>query len=130
VLVPNEDFVTQRVINWSYSNNRMMLEANFGVSYGSDPHHVCAIAEAAAASVPRVIDDPAPICYLMAFGDSSVDFSLRYWIADPSNGIINVRAPVMMALWDAFKREGIEIPFPQRDLNARTPVRVVVERAG
>jgi small-conductance mechanosensitive channel len=116
ILVPNEDFVTQHVINWSYSNNRMMLISRFGVSYDSDPHHVCQAAVAAAASVPRVLADPPPVCYFEAFGESSLDFSVRYWIADPNEGIINVRAPVMMALWDAFKREGIDIPFPVRDL--------------
>ncbi len=116
ILVPNEDFVTQRVINWSYSNYNMMLKSTFGVSYDSDPHRVIEVAVAAAKSVPRVIDDPSPVCYFEEFGDSSLNFSLRYWIADPSNGIINVRAPVMMALWDAFKREGIEIPYPVRDV--------------
>jgi small-conductance mechanosensitive channel len=116
ILVPNEDFVTQHVVNWSYSNNRMMLISRFGVSYDSDPHHVCQAAVAAAASVPRVLADPPPVCYFEAFGESSLDFSVRYWIADPNEGIINVRAPVMMALWDAFKREGIDIPFPVRDL--------------
>lgn len=128
ILVPNEDFVTQHVINWSYSNYRMMLVAKFGVSYDSDPHRVRDIAVAAARTVPRVIDDPPPVCYFEAFGDSSLDFSLRYWISDPSNGIINVRGPVMLALWEAFKREGIEIPFPQRDINPRGPFHVVVER--
>jgi small-conductance mechanosensitive channel len=116
ILVPNEDFVTQHVVNWSYSNNRMMLISRFGVSYDSDPHHVCQAAVAAAASVPRVLADPPPVCYFEAFGESSLDFSVRYWIADPNEGIINVRAPVMMALWDAFKREGIDIPVPVRDL--------------
>ena len=116
ILVPNEDFVTQHVVNWSYSNNQMMLISRFGVSYDSDPHHVCQAAVAAAASVPRVLADPPPVCYFEAFGESSLDFSVRYWIADPNEGIINVRAPVMMALWDAFKREGIDIPFPVRDL--------------
>jgi small-conductance mechanosensitive channel len=116
ILVPNEDFVTQHVINWSYSNNRMMLIARFGVSYDSDPHQVCKAAVEAAASVPRVLSEPSPVCYFEAFGESSLDFSVRYWIADPNNGIINVRAPVMMALWDAFKREGIDIPFPVRDV--------------
>jgi small-conductance mechanosensitive channel len=116
ILVPNEDFVTQHVVNWSYSNNRMMLISRFGVSYDSDPHHVCQAAVAAAAIVPRVLADPPPVCYFEAFGESSLDFSVRYWIADPNEGIINVRAPVMMALWDAFKREGIDIPFPVRDL--------------
>ena len=121
ILVPNEDFVTQHVINWSYSNYRMMLKANFGVSYDSDPHHVRAVAVAAAMTVPRVIADPAPVCYFEAFGESSLDFSLRYWIDDPNNGIITVRGPMMLALWDAFKREGIEIPYPVRDVRLRHP---------
>jgi len=116
ILVPNEDFVTQQVINWSYSNYRMMLKSTFGVSYDSNPHHVRQIAVAAALRVPRVLKDPEPVCYFEEFGDSSLNFSLRYWIADPDNGIINVRAPVMLALWDAFKEAGIEIPFPVRDV--------------
>ncbi|MBS0535055.1 MAG: mechanosensitive ion channel [Proteobacteria bacterium] len=116
ILVPNEDFVTQQVINWSYSNNRMMLKSTFGVSYDSDPHHVRKVAVAAALRVPRVLHDPEPVCYFEEFGDSSLNFSLRYWIADPDNGIITVRAPVMLALWDAFKEEGIEIPYPVRDV--------------
>ena len=124
ILVPNEDFVTQHVVNWSYSNYRMMLVAKFGVGYNSNPHHVNDVAVAAAAAVPRVLQDPAPACYFEEFGDSSLNFTLRYWIADPGNGFINVRADVMMALWDAFKREGIEIPFPQRDINLRTPVQL------
>ncbi len=90
-LIPNEDFVTQQVINWSYTSYRMMLKSSFGVSYDSDPHHVRAVAIAAAASVPRVLTDPPPTCYFEAFGDSSLDFSVRYWIDDPDNGIINVR---------------------------------------
>jgi len=65
------------------------------------------------------MSDPEPVCWFEAFGESSLDFSLRYWIADPDNGIINVRAPVMLALWDAFKREGIDIPFPVRDVRMR-----------
>ncbi|HEY5380326.1 MAG TPA: mechanosensitive ion channel domain-containing protein [Pseudolabrys sp.] len=116
ILVPNEDFVTQRVVNWSYSNYKMMLKASFGVSYDSDPHRVIEVAVAAAMKVPRVIDDPKPVCYFEEFGDSSLNFTLRYWIADPNNGMITVRAPVMLALWDAFKEAGIEIPYPVRDV--------------
>ena len=116
ILIPNEDFVTQQVINWSYSDNRMMLKSLFGVSYDSNPHHVSEVAVAAAMKVPRVLHDPAPVCYFEEFGDSSLNFSLRYWISDPHNGIINVRAPVMLALWDAFKEAAIEIPFPVRDV--------------
>jgi small-conductance mechanosensitive channel len=129
-LIPNEDFVTQRVINWSYSNDRVRLEVPFGVSYASDPHRVCALAVEAVKKLPRVLTEPAPVCFLLKFGDSSLDFSLRFWIRDPIGGVSNMRSAALLALWDAFKREGIEIPFPQRDLNVGQPVRVVVERDG
>ncbi|MBS0246491.1 MAG: mechanosensitive ion channel [Proteobacteria bacterium] len=129
ILVPNEDFVTQQVINWSYSNYRMMLKATFGVSYDSNPHHVREVAVAAAQRVPRVLKDPEPVCYFEEFGDSSLNFSLRYWIADPDNGIITVRAPVMLALWDAFKEAGIEIPYPVRDVRITQQVAPPAKKA-
>jgi len=127
-LIPNEDFVTQRVINWSYSNERVGLDVRFGVSYGSDPHRVREVALAAIASVERVLSDPAPVCNLARFGDSSLDFALWFWIGDPIKGVGNVRSGVLFALWDAFKRDGIEIPFPVRDMRLDKPISVVLER--
>lgn len=127
ILIPNEDLVTRQVVNWSYSNEQVRLEVSFGVSYGSDPHVVRRLAMEAAGNIPRILKDPEPICHLVAFGDSSLDFSLRFWISDPTEGLSNVRGAVMLALWDAFKQEGIEIPFPQRDLHVREPVRVVMD---
>ncbi len=115
-LIPNEDFVTQRVINWSYSNDEVRLDVAFGVSYASDPHKICQIAMEATKTVPRVLISPAPVCHLKAFGNSSLDFTLRFWIRDPVDGVTNVRGQVLLALWDAFKREGIEIPYPVRDV--------------
>jgi small-conductance mechanosensitive channel len=129
-LIPNEDFVTQRVVNWSYSNNEVRIDVEFGVAYASDPHKVIALALASVKSIPRVLERPEPVCHLKAFGSSSLDFILRFWIRDPIEGLTNVRGKVLLALWDAFKRAGIEIPFPQRDVNLRAPVRVVVEREG
>ncbi len=127
-LIPNEDFVTQRVINWSYSNDEVRLDVEFGVAYASDPHKVIALALEAIKSIPRILPAPQPVCHLKSFGASSLDFVLRFWIRDPIDGLTNVRGKVMLVLWDAFKREGIEIPFPQRDLNPRAPFRVVIER--
>lgn len=129
-LIPNEDFVTQRVINWSYTNDEVRLDVEFGVSYAADPHKVIALALEAIQSIPRILPSPKPVCHLKGFGNSSVDFILRFWIRDPIDGITNVRGLMLLALWDAFKREGIEIPFPQRDLNPRGPFHVVVERDG
>jgi small-conductance mechanosensitive channel len=115
-LIPNEDFVTQRVINWSYSNDEVRLEVPFGVSYASDPHKVCELATDAAKSVARVLISPAPVCHLKGFGDFSLDFTLRFWIRDPVDGVTNVRGQVLLALWDTLKSEGIEIPYPVRDV--------------
>jgi small-conductance mechanosensitive channel len=127
-LIPNEDFVTQRVINWSYSNDRVRLDVPFGVSYASDPHQIRALAVAAAAVVARVLETPKPACHLTAFGPSSLDFMLRFWISDPAKGVTNVRSEVMLALWDSFKRAGIEILYPVRTLQVTEPLHVVIGR--
>jgi small-conductance mechanosensitive channel len=124
ILIPNEDLVTHEVINWSYSNEQVRLEVKFGVGYESDPHVVKALAAAVAAGLPRVLKDPPPVCHLVAFGESSLDFCLRFWIVDPAEGLTNLRSTVLLGLWDAFKREGIEIPFPQREMRLRGPVNV------
>jgi small-conductance mechanosensitive channel len=129
-LIPNEDFVTQRVINWSYSNERVGLDVKFGVSYESDPHQVRAVALAAVTALPRVLNEPAPVCQLVKFGDSSLDFALWFWIGDPIKGVGNVRSEALFALWDAFKREGIEIPYPVREMRLDKAVTVMMEKPG
>ncbi|HWP24877.1 MAG TPA: mechanosensitive ion channel domain-containing protein [Xanthobacteraceae bacterium] len=128
-LVPNEDLVTQRVINWSHSNDQVRLEVPFGVSYGSDPHQVHKVALEAIADIPRILPEPAPSCHFMKFGDFSLDFVLRFWISDPTKGISRVRSDVMFALWDTFKREGIEIPYPVRDVRIVDGAQAVLERS-
>ena len=104
------------MINWSYSNDEVRLDVEFGVAYDADPHKVCELAVKAAASVARVLPKPAPVCHLKAFGASSLDFMLRFWIRDPVDGVTNVRGQVLLKLWDAFKDDGIEIPYPVRDV--------------
>lgn len=115
-LIPNEDLITNQVVNWSHSDEYVRLDINFGTSYGDDPHLVRRIAIDAAQSVDRVLKFRAPVCHIVGFGDSSVDYILRFWIQDPSDGLTNVRGAVFLALWDAFAAEGISIPFPQREV--------------
>lgn len=115
-LIPNEDLITQQVINWSFSDELVRLDVEFGVSYDSDPHKVSELAIAAAATVARVDADRRPVCWLTAFGDSSLDFVLRFWIHDPQQGLTNVRGKVLLALWDTFKKHGIQIPYPHREV--------------
>jgi len=118
-LIPNEDFITQRVINWSFSDNLVRLDVDFGVSYDADPHKVSELAIEAAISVGRVEADRRPVCWLTGFGDSSLNFVLRFWIHDPQQGLTNVRGKVLLALWDTFKKNGIGIPYPHREVIVR-----------
>ncbi|WP_420004989.1 mechanosensitive ion channel family protein [Arenibacterium sp. LLYu02] len=131
-LIPNEDLITSQVVNWSHSNRFVRLDINFGTSYDDDPHEVRRIAIEATRAVPRVLDGSghAPVCHIVGFGDSSVDYVLRFWIDDPTGGLTNIRGNVFLALWDAFKRKGISIPFPQREvrvLNDPLPVAMAPE---
>ena len=123
-LIPNEDFITQQVINWSFTDKLVRLDVNFGVSYNSDPHEVIRIAKEATAGVERVLVQKPPVCWMTGFGDSSIDFIVRFWIRDPQMGLTNIRGQVLIALWDAFKENGIEFPFPHREIIMRTPVDV------
>ncbi len=130
-LIPNEDIITQQVVNWSYSNNEVRLKIPIGISYKADVRKAIALCLEAAAEVERVVDQPKSVCLLKGFGDSSVDLELRIWINDPQNGVSNVKSQVLLLVWDKFHAHDIEIPFPQRDLHIRSaePVPVVSKAA-
>ncbi len=115
-LIPNEDLITGQVVNWSHSNDFVRLDIFFGTAYGDDPHQVRKLAIAAASSVERVLGFKPPVCHIVGFGDSSVDYILRFWISDPTGGLTNIRGNVYLALWDAFQENNISIPFPQREV--------------
>jgi small-conductance mechanosensitive channel len=119
-LIPNENLVTSEVINWSYSNNLIRLEIPVGVSYGSDLERARDLMLEAAATSPRVLKDPEPVCYLAGFGDSTVNLELRVWLNDPQNGIGSVKSDLLWGTWRRFHEHGIELPFPQRDLHFKS----------
>jgi small-conductance mechanosensitive channel len=128
-LVPNEELITTRVENWSYSNELLRVSVDYGVSYNADPRKAIAIGLEAASELDRVLKDPKPVCMLKAFGDSSVDLQLRFWIGDPKNGISNVKGQALLLIWDKLHEQGIEIPFPQRDLHIRSAAPIAVAAA-
>lgn len=116
-LIPNEEFITQRVVNWSHGNSLIRLQVEFGVHYNSDPHEVKRLAEECIAEAhDRICKTPKPICHLTEFADSSLNFKLRFWIKDAEKGVTNIRGEAMLALWDAFKENNIEIPYPHREV--------------
>jgi small-conductance mechanosensitive channel len=128
-LIPNEDLVTQKVTNWTYTDKNTLVKVNFGANYDADPRLVCKLAIDIAAGAKRAIKLKPPNCLLTEFAEAGMKFSLTFWIADP-DGMDNVKSEVMLALWDAFKREGIRVPYPVREIYIRggaLPVETMVE---
>ena len=119
-LIPNEDLITQQVINWSFSDRLVRLKIGVGVAYDTNIHKAMDLMIRAARGIDRILEQPGPVCQLKNFGDSSVDLELRIWIGDPENGISNVGSAVRLAIWDIFQEEHIEIPFPQRDVHVKS----------
>ena len=131
-LIPNEDLVTQRVTNWTYTDKNTLVKIAFTTNYDADPRRVCKLAADTAAAHPRATKGKAPNCILTEFTETGMKFSLTFWIADP-DGMDNVKSDVMLSLWDAFKQEGIKVPYPVREIRVRggaLPVESVVEVSG
>jgi small-conductance mechanosensitive channel len=128
-LIPNEDLVTQKVTNWTYTDNNTLVKVNFGTNYDADPRLVCQLAIEIAAAAPRTLKSKPPNCILVEFTEAGMKFSLTFWIADP-DGMDNVKSDVMLSLWETFKREGIRVPYPVREIRIRSgalPVETAVE---
>ncbi|EPR41741.1 MscS Mechanosensitive ion channel [Desulfovibrio sp. X2] len=119
-LIPNEELITNRVVNWSYGKPDVRLKIPVGVSYESDIRQAMRLMEQAGAQTGRVLSVPPPAARLMGFGDSSVNLELRFWISDPQGGVANVKSDVMLRIWDLFREHSITIPFPQRVVTLKT----------
>ncbi len=119
-LIPNEELITTRVENWSYSNDLVRQKIPVGISYGSDVRRAIELCIESAKASPRVVGDPNPACLLKGFGDSSVDLEIRYWVIDPQNGLSNLKSEILLSVWDRFHENDIQIPFPQRDLHLKS----------
>jgi small-conductance mechanosensitive channel len=130
-LIPNEDLVTQKVVNWTYTDKNTLVKIPFGTNYDADPRLVCKLAIEIASAAPRALKGKPPNCILTEFAEAGMKFSLTFWIGDP-DGLDNVKSDVMLALWDAFKREGIRVPYPVRELRVRgaLPVETMIETSG
>ena len=119
-LIPNENLMVNQVENWSYSSKNVRMQVPVGISYNCDLNVAEELMLQAAKSCKRVLTVPPPTVWMDAYGESSVDFIIHCWIQDPEEGVGNVRSEVLKKLWWLFQDAGIEIPFPQRDLNLRS----------
>lgn len=120
ILVPNEDLIISRVTNWTYSSKKGRIEIIVGVSYDADIERAQKLMIEAAKEHPSCIEDPPVMCFLRNFGESSVDFTLHFWIDDVTLGRWTPQSEVMFTIWKKFKKNNIEIPFPQRDLHIKS----------
>jgi small-conductance mechanosensitive channel len=120
IIVPNSEFTSSRVTNWTANDRSVRFSIAVGVSYGSDPAKVREILMASAQSHPDVLDDPVPDVLFVGFGDSALNFELRVWTIRQVQTPKVLASDLYFAVFDAFKREGIEIPFPQRDLHLKS----------
>ena len=123
IVVPNEDFITTRVINYSDSGSANRYEAPFSVSYDTDINRVPALIEAAVAKLDFVLDDPeGPDCELRGFGDSGVDFAVEFWVNGLDDGKNKFTPKVLFAIWNTLKDNDIEIPYPHRVVELKGPL--------
>lgn len=119
-IIPNEDLITKKVINWSYSNNLVRANVRVGVSYNSDVDQALNLLEKSVENIERILKNPPPKIFLQEFGDSSINLEIKFWIKDPENGIQNITSKVNKNIWQLFKENDIEIPFPQQDMHLKS----------
>lgn len=120
MIVPNSEFLDGQVTNWTANDRNVRMSVPLGVSYGSNPEHVRRVALQVAVEHPDVLDGPDPDIIFTGFGDSSLDFALRVWTSNQVTTPGKIVSQLYFGLFAAFKEEGIEIPFPQRDLHVRS----------
>jgi len=120
-LVPNQNLITNSVINWSYSDKRVRLRLPVMISYDDDPEKALEALLEAVGDHGRILREPAPVSRLMAFEDYGMRLEVRFWIADPMNGVNNVRSDVNRAIWRVFRSRNIHMPVAQRELRMLPP---------
>jgi small-conductance mechanosensitive channel len=115
-LVPNQNLITNSVINWSYTDQRVRIRLPVTISYEDDPEVALQALLEATAHHPRILKEPHPVTRLMSFEDHGMRLEVRFWIADPMNGVNNVRSDINREIWRVFKQQGIKIPVAQREI--------------
>ncbi len=118
-LIPNENLMINQVENWSYSSRDVRIKAPIRVAYGSDIELVETLLLEACKASPRVLNMPEAKALITDFGDSAINFEIRFWVSDPEEGISNVRSDVYKRAWKLFRENGIRLPYPQLDIHLR-----------
>jgi small-conductance mechanosensitive channel len=116
IIVPNADFITQSVTNWSYEDPRVRFRIPFGVAYGTDLEHLRKLMVEVANTHPKALKDPAPELFFVGFGDSSLNFELGVWSSETTITPRRFRSDLFYAIESKLREHQIEIPYPQREV--------------
>jgi small-conductance mechanosensitive channel len=119
IMVPNEDFIINRVNNWTFSNNRARIEILFSVAYGTDLQKAIDVAMEVARQHSRCLSYPEIECYVTNFGEFDIKMVLYFWVSDITKGRLSVRSDVYVEITKKFRENGIEIPIPKREVSFR-----------
>lgn len=125
IIVPNSDFITHPVTNWSHGDPRVQIRIPVGVAYGTDVELLRTVLLEVAAAHPKVLKSPEPTVFFEAFGDSALQFELGVWTAEMTQSPRRFRSELNFAIERKLRENRIQIPFPQRDLHLRTGAIVV-----
>ena len=115
-LIPNEMLVTDKVVNWSFSDKKVRLRRRMRIEYETDLELAIRLMEEGARGVPRVLMEPPPKGFVMEFGEEAIELEIRFWIEDPENGKSNVTSDVLRAIWKNFTANGIDIPLRREEV--------------
>ena len=115
-LIPNEDIITQQVLNWTHQHELVRLKVPMRAPLDADPHQVLALMKEAARRSARVLVQPPPNAVVMGFGESAIELELRFWIRDAKNGVHNIQSEILLAVWNLFRENGIDMPHAKRDI--------------
>jgi len=119
VIVPNGQLIANEVINWTLSDQKRRIELPVGVAYNSDPEQVYRLLSDILNSHSELVKDPEPLVFFSGLGESSLDFTLLFWISDYIQGR-RIKSEILFSIFKVFKENDIEIPFPQHDLHLRS----------
>ena len=120
IIVPNSDFISHAVTNWSHGDPRVRMRLSLGVAYGTDPQKLRQLLVEVAGEHPNVLKEPKPELFFSGFCDSSLDFELAVWTAEMSSKPRRFRSELYYAIEKKLRENGVEIPFPQRALHLRS----------
>jgi small-conductance mechanosensitive channel len=115
-IIPNETMISSVVVNHSFTNRKLRMNVPVQIGYGSDVQKAMAILVSIAQDNPRVLKERVPEAFLREFGDNGISLELVVWINDPEEGQLNLRSALNLEIWKKFQVEGIEIPYPRRDI--------------